>query len=150
VNFFDISSFWDQSTITRAITKDFIAIPILWGDRIAGNWWIVTPQRIVYEKINQILKGLKKELENNLFSGSSNKLAILPTNIELRTYMAEQFHFLKDTFTIHKKIARQNSNLEKCQPHQKSMKSINALCHDYYPSLEEVFKEVLVAILYKI
>ena len=53
---------------------------------------------------------------------------IFSTNIELRTDMSENFHFLKDTFQSTKKNLK-SSNQVQCQPHQKSMKNIKAIRH---------------------
>ena len=64
----------------------------------------LSPEELYWKELISSIK-VQKRIDKNLLLGSSNKVAILSTNIELRTDMAEKFHFLKDTFAIHKRLA---------------------------------------------
>jgi hypothetical protein len=54
----------------------------------------------------ELIRSLKvqKRIWKNLLLGSCIKVAILSTNIELRTDMPEKFYFLLNNFAIHKKL----------------------------------------------
>ena len=74
------------------------------GSELQGIGKFLSPKELYWKELIRSLK-VQKRIGKNLLLGSSNKVAILSTNIELRTDMAEKFHFLKDTFAIHKRLA---------------------------------------------
>ena len=75
-----------------------------WGSELQGIGEFLSPEEFYWKELIRSLK-VQKRIGKNFLLGGSNKVAILSTNIELRTDMAEKFHFLKDTFAIHKRLA---------------------------------------------
>ena len=69
-----------------------------------GTGKFLSPEEFYWKELIRSLK-VQKIIGEYLLLGRSNKVAILSKNIELWTDMAEKFHFLKDTFAIHKRLA---------------------------------------------
>jgi hypothetical protein len=109
-------------------TRGFYCISNSGASELQGIGQFLSPKELYLKELNRSLN-VQKRIGKQLLLGSSNKAAILSTNIELRTDMAEKLHFLKDTFAIHKKISLKNFNKDQCQPHQKSMTILKAFCH---------------------
>ena len=65
----------------------------LWGSELQGIGKFLSPAELYWKELIRSLK-VQKRIGKHLLLGSSNKVAILSTNIELRTDMSEKFHFL--------------------------------------------------------
>ena len=74
-----------------AILEDFIAIPIL-GGQLQGIVEFISPEEFYWKELIRSLK-VQKRIGKNLLLGSSNKVALLSTNIEFRTDMVKNSIF---------------------------------------------------------
>ena len=71
----------------------------------------LSPKELYWKELIRSLK-VQKRIGKHFLLGSSNKVAILSTHIELRTDMAEKFHLLKDAFAIHIKLIPMSTTSE--------------------------------------
>jgi hypothetical protein len=85
-------------------TKGFYCISDSGRSELQGIGEFLSPKEFYWKELIRSLK-VQKRIGKNLLLGISNKVAILSTNIELRTDMAKILHFLKDTFALQKRLA---------------------------------------------